>query len=601
MLSVLLSFLVIGILTAAAGAGTLGLVLCFCGTNLERYGKMSLTDLSMAGVAAAAVYAECWSIFGGVGSAAFFSFGMLAMVAGLRYRRYIASCFQSSAGRNSANGLPAAGFAKKRGIFKFAVYVCIFLLCAMAASGGYPHFDTDLYHAQSIRWIEEYGAVKGLANLHNRLGYNSAAFALTALFSGSFALPQSLHTVSGYLSALVLGKCLWGLVGFAETVQDGFDVKRRQTLILTVFIRLAGIWYTCNVLKEIGSPSSDSFMVLITVFIVLRSMEELGNQREALSLNEHCCMALSLLSLLCVFNVTIKLSCAGLLLIALCPAVILLRVKAWRKIAALIAVGGIIVLPFLVRNVILSGYLVYPFPGLDLFQAVWKVPYGAALADAREITAWGKGVREVALAEAPLSVWFLPWFHSQGKLDQIMFLAAAVPALPAVVMLAWKLIRTIRNKRDVGQLLFIELVLLTAFLFWFTNSPLMRYGCIFCYLLAFFHTGMLYVYIVSVVHSVRPKKVLCRFAALLTALLVGYKLGGALRQQAAFLDDFHPIWQKDYGTYETDSYLLDGVMIYYPTNGNQAGYAAFPSSPTVRAGQIRLLGDDISDGFAAVE
>lgn len=38
------------------------------------------------------------------------------------------------------------------------------------------HHNTDLYHVQSIRWIEEYGIAPGLGNLHYHLAYNSAFF-----------------------------------------------------------------------------------------------------------------------------------------------------------------------------------------------------------------------------------------------------------------------------------------------------------------------------------------------------------------------------------------------------------------------------------------
>ena len=50
------------------------------------------------------------------------------------------------------------------------------------------HYDTGLYHAQAIRWIEEYGVVPGLANLHSRFGYNSASFALSAFFSETWLI-----------------------------------------------------------------------------------------------------------------------------------------------------------------------------------------------------------------------------------------------------------------------------------------------------------------------------------------------------------------------------------------------------------------------------
>lgn len=60
------------------------------------------------------------------------------------------------------------------------------------------HYDSDLYHAQSIRWIEEYGVVPGLGNLHERFAYNSSFFALSALFSMKFLCGTSMHTMSGF-------------------------------------------------------------------------------------------------------------------------------------------------------------------------------------------------------------------------------------------------------------------------------------------------------------------------------------------------------------------------------------------------------------------
>lgn len=79
----------------------------------------------------------------------------------------------------------------------------LFLLWGYFTSRGYIHYDSDLYHAQSIRWIEEYGVVKGLGNLHERFAYNSASFALSALYSMKFLLGKSLHTLSGFFAFLL--------------------------------------------------------------------------------------------------------------------------------------------------------------------------------------------------------------------------------------------------------------------------------------------------------------------------------------------------------------------------------------------------------------
>ena len=56
------------------------------------------------------------------------------------------------------------------------------------ACDSIEHYDTYLYHAQAIRWIEEYGVVPGLGNLHHRFAYNNSVFSLQALFSLSFLL-----------------------------------------------------------------------------------------------------------------------------------------------------------------------------------------------------------------------------------------------------------------------------------------------------------------------------------------------------------------------------------------------------------------------------
>jgi hypothetical protein len=44
------------------------------------------------------------------------------------------------------------------------------------------HVDTGLYHYQSVQWFSEFGAVRGLALIHSRLGFASAWFALVAPF-----------------------------------------------------------------------------------------------------------------------------------------------------------------------------------------------------------------------------------------------------------------------------------------------------------------------------------------------------------------------------------------------------------------------------------
>jgi hypothetical protein len=69
------------------------------------------------------------------------------------------------------------------------LFGCIIILAFMyiASLSSYSKwlewaYDTDLYHAQTIRWYNEYGTPPGLGNLHTRLAFNSSWLSLAALF-----------------------------------------------------------------------------------------------------------------------------------------------------------------------------------------------------------------------------------------------------------------------------------------------------------------------------------------------------------------------------------------------------------------------------------
>ena len=99
-----------------------------------------------------------------------------------------------------------------------------------------------------------------------------------------------------------------------------------------------------------------------------------------------------------------------MLLLVLKPAVVLIKEKRYGQIAVYIMLGLLAVFPYLARNVILSGWLVYPFPSIDLFSFDWKIPAGEARYDAEEIKVYAKGMTDVLLKDLPL--WLLPSIHT---------------------------------------------------------------------------------------------------------------------------------------------------------------------------------------------
>ncbi|MCI6715030.1 MAG: hypothetical protein MR523_08820 [Lachnospiraceae bacterium] len=465
----------------------------------------------------------------------------------------------------------------KRG--RMLVILFLFLLFAYGTSRGIIHYDTGLYHAQSIRWLEEYGVVKGLGNLHCRLAYNSSSFALSALYSMSFLGGQSYHCCAGFLAFILAVICL----RIIDSIRNG-------RLCTGDFARVMCIYYLVIIFDEMVSPASDYFMVLTAFYIVIRWLDLLEQQEKTV-------LPYALLCVLGVFLMTVKLSAALILILVIHPAYYILKEKRWREIILYLFLGVITALPYFIRNVIISGWLVYPFTQIDLFEVPWKIPKGLADYDAREIQVWGRGYTDVTQFDRSVFEWLPDWFRALAGSDKLLVLVAGCSVAILIVyglVLLWK--RTTVPARQ-WQLLLVQMTVAGSFLFWLGTSPLIRYGCVYVYLTSAVVLGGIYDVVIN--HNCRAgnkwRYVVSRLCIASVALLVAYKLlalGGEIIR--SYSNDYW-LTQKYYENYEVIPYELEGVTFYYPARGDQVGYESFPSSPAVA--QIGFLGEDIADGF----
>lgn len=454
---------------------------------------------------------------------------------------------------------------------KVVVTVLLFLLFAYGTSFGIIHYDTGLYHAQSIRWIEEYGVVPGLGNLHTRLAYNSAAFCLSALYSMAFLGGQSFHCCAGYLAFLL-----------AEICVAAFRKKRLKSPRLSDFARLIGIYYLLIIFDEMVSPASDYFMVLLVFYIVIRWLELLED-------DEKSYLPYGLLCLLCVTVLTVKLSGALILLLTLKPAVMLIKDKKMKDIAFFLAAGFVTALPFFIRNVILSGWLVYPFTSIDLFDVDFKIPKGVADYDSREIQVWGRGYSDVTRYEESIWNWLPDWVRSLDLTDKGFLILALTGLLILVVLITYAVIK---KKKDMTDYLHITSVLAICFLFWLCSAPLIRYGCVFLWLVPVLTWGFVYT-------KISPGTDRYKLYLVLLILAGVYKLGAFGAEVFGNGEAAYLVLQKDYENYETESYEVNGYTFYYPVEGDRTGYNDFPSVPVKK--EVTFRGDDLKDGFLTRE
>ncbi len=540
----------------------------------------------IAGIVVATVYAQLFSLVYKVGLVA--NIVLIAACIGLAYN------FSEDIKENIFSILAAVTR------LEFLMYLGIFLFIAYGTSHGIMHYDSDLYHAQAIRWIEEYGAVKGLANLHLRLGYNSASFALSALYSFSF-LGKSMHAVAGFLAMLLGWQCL-----------ELKNIARRRYPVLSDFVRVIAVYYLFTVFDEIVAPASDYFMTTLVLGIIIKWLD-------LYSEHERAFLPHALLAITAVYVTTVKLSAAPLMLLSIYPIYRLItrrKKEAVKPILVCVLMSLIIAIPYFIRNYILTGWLVYPFTGINIFNPMWKVPKGTALYDAHEITAYGKGFTDSLMYSAKLTEWFPAWFSNLSLFNKTMLILDAV-ALPVFVgCLVYYIVVGVIKKQDkktdnkknksvifnlthrkavsLSDFLFVEAVCYVSLLYWLFTSPLVRYGCVYIWLPVMILIGR---FAILLYNRAGFAKTVWVYRVLITALAVYIvaKCAILVREDAPRFRPEYFLVQQDYGTYEVKEKEIDGITFYEPAEGDRTGYEPFPSSPSLTG--VQLIGDKIGSGF----
>ena len=581
MLSVLLDWLIIAITSYTVGYGFLRLMSICIGREVSA-GKNANVLRLLIGFMLTNVYAEIWSIFLPVNMWAVYILVFITLV--IAYM-----CKQDMAETVNISKAPKPAVIAS---------VAVILLMAYGSSRGYMHYDTTLYHASAIRWIEEYGVVPGLANLQSRYGYNSAEFAHNALYSFKWYTGRSLHCTTGFLAMVS-----------AHLLYDKELFTGRRTIQSVDFVRIGLLYYLGVLFAQMVSPASD-YVANLLIFDILILM--LGRVKDRTLPADHYV----LISLLAIYGITVKVSLAPMVLICLIPFVYYIIKKDVRSILFCIVSGLVIAMPYFIRGYILSGWILYPSTLIKLGNPDWQVPVGEAQYDAKEISMWGRGITDATKwSEVTLTNWIPSWFAALDTVEKALITAVIAST---VVLVAIEIrLGLSKNRRGLQRYnILLELpiawIMLLGVVTWFVGAPLVRYGLGFVLSFPLLVVGILYELVFREVRIAginkdrtgsdrsspgERKEIVGRALFLIIAgVMVLMKVKGLVVDIAGSLDRDCLIWQQDYEDPEAFTYEVNGVTIYVAKNGGGMGYNKFPSSIEVKD-NIELRGSELKDGF----
>ena len=581
MLSVLLDWLIIAITSYTVGYGFLRLMSICIGREVSA-GKNANVLRLLIGFMLTNVYAEIWSIFLPVNMWAVYILVFITLV--IAYM-----CKQDMAETVNISKAPKPAVIAS---------VAVILLMAYGSSRGYMHYDTTLYHASAIRWIEEYGVVPGLANLQSRYGYNSAEFAHNALYSFKWYTGRSLHCTTGFLAMVS-----------AHLLYDKELFTGRRTIQSVDFVRIGLLYYLGVLFAQMVSPASD-YVANLLIFDILILM--LGRVKDRTLPADHYV----LISLLAIYGITVKVSLAPMVLICLIPFVYYIIKKDVRSILFCIVSGLVIAVPYFIRGYILSGWILYPSTLIKLGNPDWQVPIGEAQYDAKEISMWGRGITDATKwSEVTLTNWIPSWFAALDTVEKVLItavIASTVVLVAIEIRLALSKNRGELQRNNILLELPIAWIMLLGVVTWFVGAPLVRYGLGFILSFPLLVVGILYELVFREVRivginkdrtgsdrssPVERKEIVGRALFLIIAgVMVLMKVKGLVVDIAGSLDRDCLIWQQDYEDPEAFTYEVNGVTIYVAKNGGGMGYNKFPSSIEVKD-NIELRGSELKDGF----
>lgn len=336
---------------------------------------------------------------------------------------------------------------------------CLLLVLVMS-SWTVIHPDTLGYHAQTIQWIEKYKAIPGLAYLHVRFGYQWLWFVDSALFGFSFTGKGGII----FLNSTVL---FWFFIFLINRINYNFFKEGKGIYGLLWMVLLVISIFSYSQVRLTATSASPDFIATLFIFAIIYLLLQKDVKFPDAS-------TWVLVSFLALVAVTIKLSVAPILLVAAVPACWGLAKRKIKLFFTIIFLTVITLSPFIARNVITSGYILFPLIFTAVDNVDWKYDDVNAHNERTYVTAYAKqpgvSASEVsAVNKMDLAEWLPTWWQNRSTADKVI-----------LILLILSFIITILSIKKILLSGFITLlvliVLLTGIIFWFVNAPDPRFG-----------------------------------------------------------------------------------------------------------------------------
>jgi len=435
------------------------------------------------------------------------------------------------------------------------------------------NYDAGLYHLPAIKWINENKTPLGLANLHGRLGFNSAWFSAAALLEFPFARDR------GATGAFLLTGLLLWFYGY-EVIRaiHHLSVDRRWKQP-TVFLAITAASLVAFTLQtSISSPTPDLPVFLFTQLSVFMALQALESDRG-------WAFETWAVLFLAIFSITVKLSALPLLLVSASVLIRAIRHRVLTNWNHFINLSGatafLLLIPWAIKGVLASGCVAYPVAFTCSAALPWSVPRAVALEETLSIRVWAHAPNLPADVASGDSEWYAAWFSGIAKSPDIVVTTMFI----FLGLILFGLSGPLGRRRvDGSNPMWLIAPLIGAIAFWLVTAPDLRFGGGYFWALG---ACVLSDAVCRSSREAHPSRLLriCKgsAAALVVMALVLGMAYAALYPMNSLADKpsggFFLTWPAIPSASVSTRYTFAGVPIYVPIK-DQCWLAALPCTPS---------------------
>ncbi|MCL4502850.1 MAG: hypothetical protein M1438_13540 [Deltaproteobacteria bacterium] len=476
---------------------------------------------------------------------------------------------------------------------KYLWLILFLLLPFLSRSALEPitNYDSGLYHLPTIKWICSYPIIPGLGNLHGRLAFNSSYFLYVALLNNGYWVHKSHHLANGLLFLVIF---LHIFIKSKDIIFKKVDIEVADIIGVLFLIPLSFLAiFSCS------SPSPD-IPIFLLGFVAITYFAKVIYAGDGRQITANALLVV----LICGIAITIKANFLflGLPMILIVLAKLILQPSSvkeninYKKVILLIPSLIIIILaPWLIRNIILSGYLVYPSTWVS-FNVDWRMPAEQVIQEQLWIKSWAR--LPLLPPEQVLNNWhwFFPWLKRMvsGRFPLILTIC---PILLGIIALPILLRRNkFQDERLSNLLSYITFILpsIISIICWFVTAPEPRFsGASFWY----FGAGTMAV-ACQRLQPYKCKKLIHLYLLIsLTFILLlsfyYFLLPKKKRGTSSSVEGYYLIPKIELRTFVTRS----GLQVYVPKDGDRCWDAPLPCTPYPNGNLSLRESGNISKGF----